>query len=413
MKDYQKMSDQELDHIFVDAFQSVESDVPAFDTAYWNELEILLPQKPKRRIAAIWWFSAALMALLGGVLFWLQTTHVPGTQTSRTNKLSKQTSNSENTTSELTKRQLKETTQNTKNTNETVQQIDVLQQTKTPLNNHSEKENSNPKSPTSKRVSTPTSFTNGGVADVHELDETPSGLTVFEGADRIQTHAASLATNPSLIPTEYWKQKGDDDKESTKNWYAQLSFGMGNSYQTAVSDASTLVYGVGLGAGLHKRVGTMELQFGLQFRSEFIDNVKWKRTLQYTDGSGNTFSQIELNQINQLYSIDFPMGIGGYLGDKNCLMAQITPGIQLFGSGKQSLYQDDVMTNQRKQTSAVAHTTTMTMEIGLAYYRSLPQNYQVGASINTDIIRPFNSTYYLGNQTSFPVNVQLSLRKFF
>jgi hypothetical protein len=94
-------------------------------------------------------------------------------------------------------------------------------------------------------------------------------------------------------------------------------------------------------------------------------------------------------------------------------MAQITPGIQLFGSGKQSLYQDDVLTNQRKQTSTVAHTTTMTMEIGLAYYRRLPQNYQVGASINADIIRPFNSTYYLGNQTSFPVNVQLSLRKFF
>lgn len=413
MKDYQKMSDQELDHIFVDAFQSVESDVPAFDSAYWNELETLLPQKPKRRIAAIWWFSAALMALLGGLLFWLQTTYVPGTQSSRTIKLSKQTSNSENTTSELTKRQLKETAQNKKNTTETVQQIDVQQQAKTPLNNRSEKENSNPKSPSSKRVSAPTSFTNGGVADVHELDETPSGLTVFEGADRIQPHAASLATNPSLIPTEYWMQKEDDDKESTKNWYAQLSFGMGNSYQTAVSDASTLVYGVGLGAGLHKRVGTMELQFGLQFRSEFIDNVKWRRTLQYTDGSGNTFSQVELNQINQLYSIDFPMGIGGYLGGKNCLMAQITPGIQLFGSGKQSLYQDDVLTNQRKQTSAVAHTTTMTMEIGLAYYRSLPQNYQVGASINADIIRPFNSTYYLGNQTSFPVNVQLSLRKFF
>jgi hypothetical protein len=403
MKDYQKISDQELDHIFVDAFQSIESEIPEFNASFWNEMEAVLPQKQKRRIAAFWWYSAAALLFLVGGTFWYYMANIkedkllPIAQLkSENNQVVESTISNENqatnNSEHLTKKNASSIEQDIPSNQKKIQVKSI--NTFYP----------NPKSPISKRVSDPNSATSD-LTELHELDQT---LSVQVEGDEVPAIGVKY---PEQLPLTLVPFAKDVRKEG--NWYAQLSVGMGNSYQTAVSNRSTLVYGVGIGVGLHKRIGTMELQFGVQMRSEFIDNLKWKQSTFENDNTGNTYFRTELNQINQLYSIDFPMGIGGYLGDKNILMAQITPGIQLFGSGEQTIYMNDMLTEQRNQVSSVKHSKTMTMEIGLSYYRKLSNSFQVGGGVNTDIIRPFNSTYYDGNQTSFPVNFQLGIRKLF
>lgn len=409
MKDYQKISDQELDQIFVDAFQQAEADIPAFETGYWDEMANLLPEKSKRKIAAFWWYASATLVLLLGASVWY---FVPKQQVLPSTQIVKNTSTkskSSLSTNDVTNSQQVNVAPSS------IQKVSA-NQNKNQLPNQvtdlSDKKYSNPKSPVDNSVLVPNP-SSSELTGTKEMDQTPSNESWDWSVNRLQAIPPMFQQHNGLAMSSVKPPMKNADPNRPSKWYANMSFGVGNSYQTAVSNRSTLVYGLGIGAGLHKQINTMELQFGVLFRSEFIDNLQWKQSQMYSDVSGNSFNRTELNQINQLYSLDFPLGIGGYLDDKNLLMAQVTPGIQLFGSGKQSVYQDGILKNQRNQTTKVEHTTTMTMEIGMVYYRKLNKDFQVGLAGNIDIIRPFNSTFYSGNQTSFPLNAQLSLRKFF
>jgi len=387
-------NDNDIDQLF----RGATPETPPFQEEFWNEMEVLLPVQ-KRRKAGFWWFtgSAAMIALIGMSLVWW-----------------KNSSNSTNQTMTPSTRAHVDTSE--------------LQKTKTVEQSTTETEQTAVNNGQTEPIQTNPSVQNRMNTTKKLTDQLPKKRTVnYLSAERIETYGMDDPTEPisneqptyvfstlkplTVVarPTLSLESPGlpriypDPVKPKAERFYAQLAIGVGQSYQYKVVGTSNFLHYYALGGGLYKRIDHMVLTFGANARIDFSQNI--------VNSEVTPNHQID-TKYSQLYSFETPMSIGFQFG-RNTIGATVTPGFQMAFTGKETERINDVTVRTDRTYGNVNNGKTLTMEVGVNYWRTLTPNWYAGAAFNIDAIRPFNPANFAGQQRLLPVNAQLTLRRTF
>jgi hypothetical protein len=391
MKEFRNYSDKELDELFREAHDATELSSD-FQPEFWDEMEMLLPEKKqKKRAGMFWWTSAAILVVAVG--YFISTAEQPIAskknkqtllKTSLKNNIltqDKQTNNSKGlpTTTRQKQASIGQLVQKRLVNNQlqfpqvdmqVLENIDIL--------------NGKPKQITVDPNDVKNNLTN---ASLPIYTDTFMRLKVIE---------PGMNTAQLIASKKY---------SYSPRFYVQVGAGIGKSYQTDVLNKSNNLRQLAVGAGLIKQVNGMQLTAGIQLRSEFLSNIQWTEPL--------TTSSYKLGQAKQIYSFDFPLSIGAVLPRNQQLAFTITPGIQSFYVGSSSIITNNEETAREQKVETLQHTKSLTMEMGLSYSYGISSTLLLGGQVNVDIIRPFNLNYYTGKQAAYPINGQLYIRKLF
>ena len=391
MKEFRNYSDKELDELFREAHDATELSSD-FQPEFWDEMEMLLPEKKQKKSAGMfWWTSAAILVVAVG--YFISTAEQPIAskknkqtllKTSLKNNIltqDKQTNNSKGlpTTTRQKQASIGQLVQKRLVNNQlqfpqvdmqVLENIDIL--------------NGKPKQITVDPNDVKNNLTN---ASLPIYTDTFMRLKVIE---------PGMNTAQLIASKKY---------SYSPRFYVQVGAGIGKSYQTDVLNKSNNLRQLAVGAGLIKQVNGMQLTAGIQLRSEFLSNIQWTEPL--------TTSSYKLGQAKQIYSFDFPLSIGAVLPRNQQLAFTITPGIQSFYVGSSSIITNNEETAREQKVETLQHTKSLTMEMGLSYSYGICSTLLLGGQVNVDIIRPFNLNYYTGKQAAYPINGQLYIRKLF
>lgn len=391
MKEFRNYSDKELDELFREAHDATELSSD-FQPEFWDEMEMLLPEKKQKKSAGMfWWTSAAILVVAVG--YFISTAEQPIAskknkqtllKTSLKNNIltqDKQTNNSKGlpTTTRQKQASIGQLVQKRLVNNQlqfpqvdmqVLENIDIL--------------NGKPKQITVDPNDVKNNLTN---ASLPIYTDTFMRLKVIE---------PGMNTAQLIASKKY---------SYSPRFYVQVGAGIGKSYQTDVLNKSNNLRQLAVGAGLIKQMNGMQLTAGIQLRSEFLSNIQWKEPL--------TTSSYKLGQAKQIYSFDFPLSIGAVLPRNQQLAFTITPGIQSFYVGSSSIITNNEETAREQKVETLQHTKSLTMEMGLSYSYGICSTLLLGGQVNVDIIRPFNLNYYTGKQAAYPINGQLYIRKLF
>jgi hypothetical protein len=391
MKEFRNYSDKELDELFREAHDATELSSD-FQPEFWDEMEMLLPEKKqKKRAGMFWWTSAAILVVAVG--YFISTAEQPIAskknkqtllKTSLKNNIltqDKQTNNSKGlpTTTRQKQASIGQLVQKRLVNNQlqfpqvdmqVLENIDIL--------------NGKPKQITVDPNDVKNNLTN---ASLPIYTDTFMRLKVIE---------PGMNTAQLIASKKY---------SYSPRFYVQVGAGIGKSYQTDVLNKSNNLRQLAVGAGLIKQMNGMQLTAGIQLRSEFLSNIQWTEPL--------TTSSYKLGQAKQIYSFDFPLSIGAVLPRNQQLAFTIIPGIQSFYVGSSSIITNNEETAREQKVETLQHTKSLTMEMGLSYSYGISSTLLLGGQVNVDIIRPFNLNYYTGKQAAYPINGQLYIRKLF
>jgi hypothetical protein len=383
MKEFQNYSDNELDDLFREAHNATELSSD-FQPSFWEEMEALLPEKKQKRRAGIFWWTAAALLVLGVTLFVVNDEEKSTMQPKAiagNNDNNKHINTLKNTSENAQQSSVsyKDTQPTTKSTNESndrlvQQQLQLNESVVAQVDNHL-------------TVVLPEDNNQSTIESSTNVVEAPSKLAVITPKMNVQ----------QLLPL----QKYSDEQL----FYVQVGTGIGRSYQNQVNGKNNTVYQVSLGAGLNKQINGMQLTAGIQLRTEFLSNIQWIEPVSATS--------YQLGQARQIYSIDFPLSIGAVLSNNNVLSFNITPGIQSFYVGSSSLIANDLIVAREQKVETLQHTKSLTMEMGLSYSYAIRRSLLLGGQVNVDMISPFNTNYYAGKQSAYPLNGLIYIRKLF
>lgn len=383
MKEFQNYSDNELDDLFREAHNATELSSD-FQAEFWDEMEMLLPEKKQKRRAGIFWWTSAALLVLGVTLFVVNDEEKSTVQpkTIAGNKDNSKHINTLKNTSKYTQKSSvshKDTQPTTKSTNESNDRLVQQQQ----LLNESV-------------VAQVDKHLMVDLTEDNNQSTIESSTNVVDDPSKLATITPKMNVQ-QLLPL----QKYSDEQL----FYVQLGTGLGRSYQNQVNGKNNTVYQVSLGVGLNKQINGMQLTAGIQMRTEFLSNIQWVEPVSATS--------YQLGQARQIYSVDFPLSIGAVLPNNNVLSFNITPGIQSFYVGSSSLITNDLILSREQKVETLQYTKSLTMEMGLSYSYVIRRTLLLGGQVNVDVIRPFNTNYYVGKQSSYPVNGQIYIRKLF
>ncbi len=383
MKEFQNYSDNELDDLFREAHNATELSSD-FQPSFWEEMEALLPEKKQKRRAGIFWWTAAALLVLGVTLFVVNDEEKSTMQPKAiagNNDNNKHINTLKNTSENAQQSSVsyKDTQPTTKSTNESndrlvQQQLQLNESVVAQVDKHL-------------TVVLPEDNNQSTIESSTNVVEAPSKLAVITPKMNVQ----------QLLPL----QKYSDEQL----FYVQVGTGIGRSYQNQVNGKNNTVYQVSLGAGLNKQINGMQLTAGIQLRTEFLSNIQWIEPVSATS--------YQLGQARQIYSIDFPLSIGAVLSNNNVLSFNITPGIQSFYVGSSSLIANDLIVAREQKVETLQHTKSLTMEMGLSYSYAIRRSLLLGGQVNVDMISPFNTNYYAGKQSAYPLNGLIYIRKLF
>ncbi len=382
MKEFQNYSDNELDDLFREAHNATELSSD-FQPSFWEEMEALLPEKKQKRRAGIFWWTAAALLVLGVTLF------VVNDEEKSTMQPKKIAGNNDNSIHINT----------LKNTSKNVQHSSVSHKDTQPTTKSTNESND--------RLVQQQLLNESVVAQVDKhltvkLIEDNNQSTIENTANVIDAPSKLAAITPKMNVQQLLPIQKYSDEQL---FYVQAGTGIGQSYQNQVNGKNNTVYQVSLGVGLNKQINSMQLTAGIQLRTEFLSNIQWVEPVSATS--------YQLGQAKQIYSFDFPLSIGAVLPNNNLLSFNITPGIQSFYVGSSSLITNDLIVAREQKVETLQHTKSLTMEIGLSYSYAIRRTLLLGGQVNVDVIRPFNTNYYAGKQSSYPVNGQIYIRKLF
>jgi hypothetical protein len=383
MKEFQNYSDNELDDLFREAHNATELSSD-FQPSFWEEMEALLPEKKQKRRAGIFWWTAAALLVLGVTLFVVndeEKSIIQPKAIAGNNDNNKHINTLKNTSENAQQSSVsyKDTQPTTKSTNESndrlvQQQLQLNESVVAQVDKHL-------------TVVLPEDNNQSTIESSTNVVEAPSKLAVITPKMNVQ----------QLLPL----QKYSDEQL----FYVQVGTGIGRSYQNQVNGKNNTVYQVSLGAGLNKQINGMQLTAGIQLRTEFLSNIQWIEPVSATS--------YQLGQARQIYSIDFPLSIGAVLSNNNVLSFNITPGIQSFYVGSSSLIANDLIVAREQKVETMQHTKSLTMEMGLSYSYAIRRSLLLGGQVNVDMISPFNTNYYAGKQSAYPLNGLIYIRKLF
>lgn len=383
MKEFQNYSDNELDDLFREAHNATKLSSD-FQPSFWEEMEALLPEKKQKRRTGIFWWTAAALLVLGVTLFVVndeeKSTMQPKTIAGN-NDNSKHINTLKNTSNNVQQSNVshKDTQPTTKSTNESNDRLVQQQQ----LLNESVV----------------------AQVDKHlmvELTDDNNQSTIESSTNVVEAPSKLAAITPKINVQHLLPLQKYSDEQL---FYVQVGTGIGRSYQNQVNGKNNTVYQVSLGAGLNKQINGMQLTAGIQLRTEFLSNIQWIEPVSATS--------YQLGQARQIYSVDFPLSIGAVLPNNNVLSFNITPGIQSFYVGSSSLITNDLIVAREQKVETLQHTKSLTMELGLSYSYAIRRTLLLGGQVNVDVIRPFNTNYYAGKQSAYPVNGLIYIRKLF
>jgi hypothetical protein len=386
-------NDQDIDHLFKGA---KAPEPPAFQDAYWKEMEALLPVAPKRRLAGFWWISgiAATLVLLTAGLLWLNQSGTASQQSAV--KAVDQPAGMNQSANDGASLQ----TEHETSAGET-----------TPTTNSTESAGSNT------------------LRDEVPLKKWQREIAVYPEITPVQTPHQQLFQEPALTVIPPVKAESENepllsmtplriDPEKRKvartlpnpipfkgeRFYLQASAGIGQSAQRNVKSVSGVLHYYAIGGGLYKRIDRMILTYGIGGRVDLARNVISSEVSGMSHRIDTRYSE--------LYAIEMPVSLGFNFG-RNTFAATLTSGFQVGFSGKESEFENDVLVRSERTSGKMENSKTLTMEAGLSYWRTLKPNLYLGAAVNADVIRPFNPNNFIGEQRVLPLNGQLILRKTF
>jgi hypothetical protein len=386
MRNYQEIEDRELDDLFRKAHTETAV-VPQFDQAFWSEMESLLPiQSKKKRIPIYFWFTsiAAVLLISVGVFSWFSMDE---------------------------KRETSSTSVKHKSNNNLIEKQAEIKDKTVDLDVETTGFESR-----SKMLLDLTTLLRSAKSDetttlVHEV--CPTDNSNLEALDRdpflLMRKEIPCANKPVFTLNKFAPYIFTPQND---RYFIQLATGLGSSYQRAVTNRNGLLFTTTLTGGVRTSVRSMELQAGISLRAEFVDNIIWTRNTNSLVNGQNTLG-VERFNARQLYSLEFPLALGWNGGLRHNVVAQIVPGIQIAGYGIAQKEQENVVVDERRGVQNMNDSKTMTMELGLAYNYRIGMRHQLGVACNMDVIRPFNTSYYLGQNRHFPINMQFSVRRYF
>lgn len=390
-------NDNDIDQLFRGA---TPPEAPAFQEDFWNEMEALLPVQ-KRRKAAFWWIggSATLVILVGISLFWWNSstqvaapssnssalTHVPAHESANAQTTENSSVDAVQTTASVTPIQ----------SNESGSQ--AISHPIKPINDQKPGVKNQIVDQTTELAE------NNAINTTEQTVATERPAYVFDKLQSLKVVAKPTLTVDSPNLPQFYP---DFDQPKAERFYAQVGVGIGQSYQQKVQGASNFVHSYVLGGGLYKRIDHMVLSFGLNARVDFSQNI-----VNTTYPEATTTHQID-TKYSQLYTFETPLSIGFQFG-RNTFGATVTPGFQTAFTGKETEILNDVTVRSERAAGTVSNGKTLTMEVGVNYWRTIAPNWYVGAAVNIDAIRPFNPANFAGQQRLLPLNGQLTLRRTF
>lgn len=390
-------NDNDIDQLFRGA---TPPEAPAFQEDFWNEMEALLPVQ-KRRKAGFWWIggSATLVILVGISLFWWNSSaHIaaPTSQSSALTDASAIELDNAQTTETSTVDAAQTTPSNPPiQSNESASQS--INRRINPLNDQKPRVKNQIVEPTTELVE------NNSINPTEQIQAIERPAYVFDKLQSLKVVAKpSLTVDSPNLPQFY----PDFDQPKAERFYVQVAVGIGQSYQQKVQGASNFVHSYVLGGGLYKRIDRMVLSFGLNARVDFSQNI-----VNTTFPESTSTHQID-TKYSQVYGFETPLSIGFQFG-RNTFGATLTPGFQTAFTGKETEIVNDVTVRTERTAGTVSNGKTLTMEVGVNYWRTIAPNWYVGAALNIDAIRPFNPANFAGQQRVLPLNGQLTLRRTF
>ncbi len=383
-------SDQDLDMLFKEAADQVT--VPAFDDAYWAEVESMLPVKKRKGI--IFWFTVGgipvVLGIIGLTLFgWTrneqslaqkpavdQTPQQSFTIPDKVSQSSAPVSNVSEANKPV-KQQPRlsdfETRKNTGNIVHTVQNpAGILdQKTFVPI--------------LQKTQSVPNSDGKQLLAEIKE-------------DDRLLGQKAMIFTVPVTLNDVEMNRKANRSLPV----YIDFALGYGQSYRQIAFENNWMSQ-FKIGAGIYTGIGNMSLTAGIDLRAEVPGNLS-----RVTSDA----SVSNVTNMRGIYSVEFPLYAGGSWG-RSSLGAVMVPGIQLGYSGTSTRYENSALVSRNQVVGTIPDSKSLTMEFGARYGYALTERVQFAASMNVDVLRPFQSDTYSGEIRKLPVSFFLGLRRTF
>jgi len=380
MKEGTTWTDQELDALFQDA--AARENIPPFQDEFWDEMEAMLPAK-KKRIGFIWWGAASLLIVSLGVTGALLLTD----------------SNSK-TQNQLASKHAPPP--KTDESHQNVQSTDVVETV--PVNNAMDVQPLK----TVRYAGIQASFVQSAApqSGFDTGKSTCGGLSPKDEVSNIDN--AVLGTKrPLFTSTRTLNSVGGSKYNTGIPLYAEVALGFGQSYRRAEYSSNWMPQ-IRIGAGLYSEIGGMELNAGLAFRAELPDNITYEMINSYSPGVDSKTTV----DIKRLYSLEFPLYMGGKFG-RNSIGGVMIPGIQMRFSGVRTVYENSQVKSRDEISGRTFESKTMTMEMGIRYCYSLNENIQLTSSFTMDVVRPFQSEEYLGDVKQYPATFFVGLRRTF
>lgn len=383
-------SDQDLDTLFKEAADQVAA--PAFDDAYWAEVESMLPVKKRKGI--IFWFTVGgipvVLGIIGLSLFgWTRNeqslAQKPTTQQTPQNLFSVSDKVSESLAP----------VSNMPEASKPVKQQYQL--------SNFEKHKNTSTGNIEHTVLNPTEILNPKIAvPAPEMQSVPNseGTQTFDvkGNDRSLGRKAMIFTTPVTL-----NDVGMDRKMNRSlPIYIDFALGYGQSYRQIAFENNWMSQ-FKIGAGIYTGIGNMSLTAGIDLRAEVPGNLS-----RVT--SDATVSNV--TNMRGIYSLEFPLYAGGSWG-RSSLGALMVPGIQLGYSGTNARYENTTLVSRNQVVGTIPDSKSLTMEFGARYGYALTERVQFAASMNVDVLRPFQSDTYSGEVKKLPVSFFLGLRRTF
>lgn len=382
-------SDQDIDKLFQ---QAKQPEIPPFQESFWTEMEALLPEQKRKKVAVWWWAggTAVVAVLLTiGLTVSLNGTDAPQQTASAQSAVKDQTAIKASST---------ETTATTSEiTAETPIESVVNQQAITPSHQTF-------------------SFTSGAKCGGPNkiVKQQIASDNRNAGSNEIKSSAANEYAMENLPPIDLNFRNPGIQVRTPKaltykptRFYVQASAGLGLSSRKNVPQGADYLHCYSIGGGLYKKLDNVVLTFGIQGRVDFVRNIRYT---YYPDGTPT--KRIDADY-RQLYSVELPASIG-VMNGRNSFAFTVNAGFQagVFGELKET-NNEVVVRSENMFVHVDKKATTLTMELGCSYLRTITPDWYLGAGVNADIIEPFNGASYAGKQRLLPVNGQILLRRTF
>src|SRR6218665_3259248 len=405
MSNNRNMTDAELDALFKNADSA--GSVPAFDEKFWTEVETMLPAK-KRGGGILWWTSGA--ALVVGIIVLLAINPFsndvePGKQshTAKNNNAQKEyiSANSNNQANDELENYSATTSSERTNSEDKVENQLPAQENR--IANSGQNPNNKNQNSIDKEISNVKIHPVNPVMTQNDKTVNPSSADASDLSYTELDKHRFLFTAPVVLNDV----EVDRAKKSKLPLYTEFAVGYGQSYKR-IEFSNNWATQFRLTVGLTKEVPGMQLSAGLAFRAEMPNNLSYVKT----ETSSLSTPKSYVSEYRGLYSVEFPMEAGGRFG-RNSLGLFFVPGIQLGYTGNKSYYENNELISRERESGAISDAKTMTMECGLKYAYDISEYLQFTGSCTFDMVRPFQSTYYQGDNENYPVTFFVGLRRKF